>query len=133
MNNTTFEYTTDNEDAEHGDFQAKIQDAKSVYQTNTDETILKLYQESKGKNNETQRFILLKMNESHPQDLTKLANYLNSQSKNPKDVGRPLSFNVHCARGVSALSRSAKNSNYKGLVTVLLILLIISNLKNILK
>ena len=133
MNNTIFEYTTDFEEAEHGDFYGRIFDWKSVYQTNKDETVLKLYQEAKGKKKEIQKFLLLKIDESHPQDLTKLANYLDSKSKSIKEVGRPLSFNVHWARGVSALSRSATHSNYKGLVTVLLILLIISNLRNILK
>ena len=87
MNNTIFEYTTDFEEAEHGDFYGRIFDWKSVYQTNKDETVLKLYQEAKGKKKEVQKFLLLKIDESHPQDLTKLANYLDSKSKSIKEVG----------------------------------------------
>ena len=133
LNNNIFEYTTDETEAENGDFYEKINDWRSVYQTDKEESVLKLYQESKGNKKDNTKFLLWKIDESHPQDLTNLANYLDSKSKSPKEVGRPLHVNVHCARGVSALSRSATHSNYKGLVTVLLILLIISNLKNIMK
>lgn len=42
-------------------------------------------------------------------------------------------LNVHSGRGISALSRGITHSNYRGIVTILLILLIISNIKNIIK
>jgi len=42
-------------------------------------------------------------------------------------------INMHTGRGVSALSRDADSIDYSGLVNILVILLVMSNIKNIMK
>lgn len=132
INNGTFEYTTNQEEAENGDFSDSIPDVKAVHEADKEERVIKLIQQVKNKKHEP-KSLTIRMDEQHSNDLNKISNIIDSFNKNTKEIGRPLLLNVHSGRGVSALSRGKSHSNYRGIVTVLLILLIISNFKYILK
>lgn len=128
-----FEYTHDKEQATAGDFGNKISHCKATNMANKEERVIKLEEEKKGKKKEDPKTLEIKIDEDFPRDLHKLTNVIDEYNKGPSDLGRSLLMNSHSGRGVSALSRGMSHSNYRGIVTVLLILLIISNLKYILK
>ena len=75
--------------------------------------------------------LFIKEDEECPEDFLHIWTKLDEYSKSGIHVGRPIIVNIHTGRGVSALSRNAENVNYRGLVTILIILLIISNIQNI--
>jgi hypothetical protein len=134
VNNGTFEYTSDENQAKVGDFEEKIPNCKAINQASKNDSSVRLIEQSKGKKKiENVKSLEVRIDENFAQDLNKLTNILDEYNKNLKEVGRPLLINLHSGRGVSALSRGIDHSNYRGIVTVLLILLIISNLKYILK
>ena len=132
VKNGTFEYTTNEAEAKTGDFEDSISYCKAINLANQDERIIKIVEEVKDKKKEP-KSLQVRMDEDKPQDLSKLCNAIDTHNKGPKEIGRPLLLNVHSGRGVSALSRGITHSDYRGIVTILLILLIISNMKNILK
>ena len=103
-----------------------------MYQANKLENTVKITEIVKNKKKDP-RYLEIKVDEEFSQDVGVLTNVIDERNKQPKDVGRPLLVNMHCARGVSALSRGREHSNYRGIVTVLIILLIISNLRFIYK
>ena len=75
--------------------------------------------------------IFIKEDESCPDDFNNILIKLDTHCKSGIQFGRPIIINMHTGRGISALSRNAENMNYRGLVTILIILLIISNIQNI--
>ena len=103
-----------------------------MYQANKLENTVKITEIVKNKKKDP-RYLEIKVDEEFSQDVGVLTNVIDERNKQPKDVGRPLLVNMHCARGVSALSRGREHSNYRGIVTVLIMLLIISNLRFIYK
>lgn len=125
VNNGTLEYTTNKHEARQGDF---VPDWYVISKDQADGTIVKLQQKVKGKNTKS-KFLKIQHDERYPNDLSELWNALDEFSKSSVDIGRPLNYDVHVARGVSALSRNSEHTEYRGLVNILLILLVLSNIR----
>lgn len=129
INNSDFEFTTSEEEANEGEFNQKIPKCKAIHEADKHEHIVRIVETvDKHKKHQPVK-IEIKIDDEFPRDLGDLTSLIDEISKAPKDVGRPILMNLHFARGVSALSRSSKNSNYRGIVTILVILLVASNIR----
>lgn len=129
----TFEYSVSKKRAFKGDYDDEIPKCKVIYLVGKDEGVVKLEQSARKDKDQQIKVILIKEDENCPNDFHRVCNIIREQSKAGKDLGRPIVINSHTGRGVSGLSRNAENSNYKGIVNILVILLILSNLHNVIK
>ena len=64
MNNTTFEYTTNREQAILGDFNFQIPNCKVIYQAKKKENIVKIIQQVRGKAPQDPKYVELKVDEA---------------------------------------------------------------------
>lgn len=63
----------------------------------------------------------------------KICTILDETTKSGSEIGRPIVMNMHTGRGVSALARDKENRDFTGIVNILVLLLVLSNFKNIMK
>jgi len=126
-----FEFSESKERAFGGDFDDTISHWKLIYLKGNQDGIVKLVQENtKGK--EQSKVLMIKENENFSKDFHHITNLIRELNMTAKSIGRPIMMNTHTGRGVSALSRNAKDQSYRGLVNILVICLLMSNLHNIL-
>jgi diacylglycerol O-acyltransferase 1 len=77
--------------------------------------------------------LLIREDESCSHDFQVICSTIREANMSAGQVGRPIMSNSHTGRGVSALSRNAKGQSYRGLVNILVICLVMSNIQNILR
>ena len=132
VKNETFQYTEHMKSAFHGDYKNEITRWKVINMAENNEEFVKLEQIVRHKD-QIPKTLLIKEDESCSHDFYLIWRKLDDLNKVGKEVGRPITINMNTGRGVSALSRNAENVNYRGIVSILVILLLLSNIQHILK
>lgn len=128
-----FQYTQNRKSAFRGNFPDTIPKCMPIHMTDGDENIVKL-EEKVRKDKDAPKVLFIKEDEENAKDFADVVAILDEISKSDKrEIGRCMVINVHTGRDVSALSRDKENSDYTGIVNILVLLLVLSNIKNIMK